>query len=93
MRLHEGDQVTVVPIVSDPYILRFQRYVTVVRRTDDGYMVRLDDARAPALGPGRMPEREPLELGPIPEARLLPGWKHSFVPSGEEEPIVEFRRW
>ena len=74
MRLREGAQVTVVPTDDDPYILQFQRYVTVTRRTDAGYMVQLPDARPPALGPGRLPEPGPREVGPIPESRLLPGW-------------------
>ena len=64
MRLHEGDPVTVDPVDSDPYILNFQRYVTIARAVNGGYMVHLDSAYPPDA-----------EFGPIPPARLEPGWK------------------
>jgi hypothetical protein len=71
MRLHVGDQVTIIPTDQDPLILHMQRFAVIERRTDEGYMVRLTDARPPVYGP-------------IPEARLLPGWRNE---SGR------FRRW
>lgn len=62
MKFHVGDQVTVEPVDTDPYILQFQRYATVAARNDLGYTVRLTDFR-------------PSDYGPIPESRLLPGWR------------------
>jgi hypothetical protein len=56
----------VVPIDDDPYILQFQRFATVSRRTDYGAFVRLS-ATYPA-------DRE---FGPIPYSRLLFGWHDS----------------
>jgi hypothetical protein len=71
MRLHVGDQVMVVPTDKDPLILHMQRLAVIESRTDEGYMVRLEDAR-------------PQVYGPIPESRLLLGWRDE---SGR------FRRW
>jgi hypothetical protein len=64
MRPQVGAEVTVVPIDSDDYILQFQRFATVSRRTDRGAYVRLNSTY-PA-------DRE---FGPIPDNRLLPGWR------------------
>lgn len=63
-RLRGGDPVTVQPISTDAYILHFQRYATVTRAVDGGYMVRIDATIPPDQ-----------EFGPIPPERLLPGWK------------------
>jgi hypothetical protein len=64
MRAHIGAEVTVVPDDTDDYILQFQRFAIVSRRTDRGVYVRLSST-CPA-------DRE---FGPIPEGRLLPGWR------------------
>lgn len=64
MRLHEGDEVTIQPVDSDPVILHMQRYARVSRTVDGGLMVRLADAWPPGE-----------EFGPIPPSRLLPGWR------------------
>lgn len=63
-RLRPGDEVTVEPIESDAYILNFQRYCRVARIVDTGYYVHLG-----AVWPADQ------EFGPIPAARLKPGWK------------------
>lgn len=61
----QGDQVTVVPDDRcDPYIFQFQRYATVTRAGSGSYWIRLDSTCPPGQ-----------EFGPIPERRLLPGWK------------------
>lgn len=64
MRLHPGDPVTVEPVDTDPIILSMQRYATVSRCVDGGFMVVLD---------GTWPPGE--EFGPIPADHLLPGWR------------------
>lgn len=64
MPYHEGDQVTVVPIASDPYVLELQRYARVKKRVDLGYMIEID---------GTAPDYR--IFGPIPPERLLPGWR------------------
>jgi hypothetical protein len=64
MQLHVGAEVTVIPAEDDPYILQFQRFATVSRRTEHGTYVRLNSTY-PA-------DRE---FGPFPDSRLLPGWR------------------
>ncbi|GIE30198.1 hypothetical protein Ait01nite_032430 [Actinoplanes italicus] len=73
MRPHVGAEVTVVPTDDDPYILQFQRFAIVSRRTDHGAYVRL----SATYPPGR-------EFGPIPDSRLLFGWR---------DPSGAWRRW
>lgn len=63
MRLHDGDQVTIVPADGDPVLWHMQRHVHVDHRGDDGYWVRFTDARPPVQGP-------------VPEGQLLVGWVH-----------------
>jgi hypothetical protein len=65
MRLHPGERATIAPVESDRLILHFQRQVTITRVVDDGYMVR--------VGAGTPGE----EYGPIPEDRLIPGWREA----------------
>lgn len=67
MRLHEGDRVTVRPVDDDPIVLNFQRYVTIARPVDGGYMVSLEMVYPPGA-----------EFGPIPAERLQPGWKDNL---------------
>lgn len=64
MRLHEGDRVTIIPVDSDPYILNFQKWATVARAVDGGYMVHLGATWPPGE-----------EYGPIPRERLAVGWR------------------
>lgn len=64
MRLRQGDPVTVEPVDTDPLILSFQRYATIARQVDGGFMVQLGSAIPPDA-----------EFGPIPPGRLLIGWK------------------
>jgi hypothetical protein len=59
-----GEQVTVVPADTDPYVLEFQRYATITRTYKSSAYVRLRNVTRPDR-----------EFGPIPFARLLPGWK------------------
>lgn len=59
-----GEQVTVIPVESDPYILEFQRYATISKVVDRTAWVRLHNVADPRV-----------EFGPIPFARLLPGWR------------------
>lgn len=65
-RYRPGDRVTVVPADGDPLLLHMQRQVKVVEesaRGSDCYMVELG-----AVSPDARIQ------GPIPVARLLPGW-------------------
>jgi hypothetical protein len=64
MRPYIGAEVTVVPTDGDPHILQFQRFAVVSRRTGQGSYVRVS-----ASWP---PDRE---YGPIPDSRLLAGWR------------------
>ena len=74
MAFRVGDQVTVDPIESDAYVLQFQRHVTVSRVVNPNVMyVRARNT----VPPGQ-------EFGPIPAARLLPGWKDEHG---------RYRRW
>jgi hypothetical protein len=59
-----GDLVTVTPIESDHWLLHMQRQVTIAsEERPGGYLVRLDSATPDAA-----------IQGPIPGARLAPGW-------------------
>lgn len=63
-RYRPGDRVTVVPADTDPLLLHMQRQVTVVsKHAPDSYLVELG-----AVSPDQRIQ------GPIPAARLLPGW-------------------
>jgi hypothetical protein len=73
MRAYIGAEVTVVPVESDPYVLQFQRFAIVSRRDASGVYVRLSCT---------LPRDR--EFGPIPESRLLFGWRDGKG---------EWRRW
>lgn len=63
-RYRPGDRVTLIPAPGDPILLDMQRQVTVVDEPAPGrYRVELG-----AVSPGERIQ------GPIPAARLLPGW-------------------
>lgn len=62
--MRSGDEVTVIPVDDDPYILQFQRNVTVSLVVGDSAYVKVQHSYPPGQ-----------EFGPIPAARLLPGWR------------------
>jgi hypothetical protein len=64
--MREGDQVTVVPVDEDPYVLQFQRHVTISHIAADGVYVRV----ACTIPPNQV-------VGPVPATRLLPGWRNA----------------
>ncbi len=72
-RMHPGDAVTVVPEDGDHHLLTYRRYAITSRSVLVPQSPEGQAASWYVTLPSSWPPDQ--EVGPIPESRLLPGWK------------------